>query len=49
MAYSHFNVISLTRWIQQAGPGVFRIPPWKNPMDAASIQAMIENGLPGAQ
>ena len=51
MAYSHFNVISRTLDLANAGI-LSRRPQFVygiSPMDPASIQAMIETGLPGAQ
>ena len=52
MAYSHFNVISQCNGFRQRpNPQLFDPAPAMEhpPMDSARIQAMIENGLPGAQ
>ena len=52
MAHSYFNVISQRNGFRQRlNPGFCRLklPYWNTLMDSASIQAMIENGLPGAQ
>lgn len=49
MAYSHFNVIVDAKGPDSIPPGIDPTPASGNSMEAATIQAMIEQGLPGAQ
>jgi len=50
MAYSHFNVIVGAIGLGSSpNPAPTQLLQVEKPMDAATIQAMIEQGLPGAQ